>query len=188
MDVIADGDVAIRPMRDEDAEYARVVEWRNRAHVREWWDPDDPPMTLEQVVDEYRPGVTGAIADRIGVIEVASAAVGLVQYYPWSAYPDELAAMDLTVPEGAWGLDILLGDAAFVDRGFGSRAVRMLCDHLLTHEGATAVAFGVDVGNARARRAYEKAGLVGTVEFLDTDMRDGARVRSLLMVRRRGDG
>ena len=173
-------------MRDEDAEYERIVEWRNRPHVREWWDPDDPPMTLAQAVDEYRPGIVGATPDRMCVIEVDAVPAGFVQFYPWSAYPDELRAMELTVPEGAWGLDIFIGVAALMDRGIGSRAVRLVCHHLFDHEGAAAVAFGVDVRNARARRAYEKAGLVGTVEYLDTDVRDGERVRSVLMVRSRG--
>src|SRR5512141_1541843 len=37
-----DGDLAIRRLRDDDADYALLVRWRATPHVREWWDPDDP--------------------------------------------------------------------------------------------------------------------------------------------------
>jgi RimJ/RimL family protein N-acetyltransferase len=59
---------------------------------------------------------------------------------------------------------------------------------MLAHEGATAGAFGVDVDNARARRAYQKAGMTPTVEYTDLDVRDGQRVRAVLMLRMAGAG
>ncbi|HET9050149.1 MAG TPA: GNAT family N-acetyltransferase [Candidatus Dormibacteraeota bacterium] len=183
--MIRDGDVALRPMRDDDADRARYVEWRNRPHVREWWDPDDPPMTLAQVEAEHGPSLKGSGPDRLFIIEVDSVPVGFVQSYPWSAYAGELADLGLTVPDGAWGLDIFIGDEAHVGRGVGTRVVRMLGDHLFATEDASALAFGVDLRNLRARRAYERAGLVGTVEYLDTDTRDGQRVRSLFLIRER---
>jgi len=68
-------------------------------------------------------------------------------------------------------------------RGLMTRAVRLLCDHLLSAEGATCVAFGVDVDNHRARRAYRRAGMTPTVEYLDLDTRGGERVRCVLMTR-----
>ncbi len=55
-DVIAtDGDVVIRRMRDNPDDYALIVGWRNRPHVREWWDPDDPPLTVDDAIEELRP-------------------------------------------------------------------------------------------------------------------------------------
>lgn len=177
------GTLTIRAMRDAAEEYARVAAWRNLPHVREWWEPDNPPATAESVAAEYRPDVLGTTPTRVGIIEVDAAPAGLLQWYPWAAYEQDVAETGMIVPPGAWGLDIFIGDPGLVGRGVGSAAVRLLCDHLLDAEGATAVAFGVETGNRRARRAYEKAGLVATTEFLDTDTRGGERVTSVLMVR-----
>jgi RimJ/RimL family protein N-acetyltransferase len=173
-------------MRDRDDDYARVVGWRNSPHVREWWDPDEPLLTMDRAVEEYRPGIGGAAPERLAVIEVAGVPVGLVQYYPWAAYREELAAMGLTIPAGAWGLDLFIGEPDRVDQGIGSKTVRLLCDYLMAEEGASAVALGVDRDNLRARRAYEKAGMTPSVEYLDTDIREGQRVRAVLMVRLAG--
>jgi aminoglycoside 6'-N-acetyltransferase len=175
--------LTIRPMRDAAEEYERLAAWRNLAHVREWWDPDDPPMTVESAVEEYGPDVAGRTATRAAVIEVDGESIGFLQFYPWAAYQQELVDIGVEVPAGAWGLDIFIGEPRWLGRGIGSRAVRMLCDRLIRDEGATAVAFGVEKGNLRARRAYEKAGLTPTVEFLDSDTRGGERVLSILMVR-----
>jgi aminoglycoside 6'-N-acetyltransferase len=184
--IVEDADLAIRRMADADDEYARIAAWRNRPHVREWWDPDQPPMTTEAAVAEYRADVLGRTATRAAIIEASGTPVGFIQYYPWAAYADSLAELGITVPDGAWGLDVFIGEPQWVGRGIGSRAVRLLCDHLLRDRGASAIAFGVAADNARARRAYEKAGLVPTVEFLDTDTRDGERMTSVLMLRSAG--
>lgn len=181
--VLRTHDLTIRRMRDTAEEYALFAVWRNQPHVREWWDPDDPPMTMESAMAEYQPDVCGPSPTRAAIIEVGAAPIGFIQFYPWSAYAADLAAIDLDVPAGAWGLDIFIGDPQWLGRGIGSRAVRLLCEHLFSHEGASAVAFGVATDNLRARRAYEKAGMVSTTTYLDSDTRHGQRMASILMVR-----
>jgi len=185
--IVSDGNLRLRAMRDHEDDYARVVAWRNQPHVRQWWDPDDPPMTMQMAMAECRPCLAGIEPDHLAFIEIEELPVGFVQYYPWAPYAGELAGMGLAVREGSWSLDIYVGEPDWVNCGIGSRTVRMLCDFLFLHEGASEVAFGVDRENARARRAYEKAGMTPTVEYLDTDTRDGERVWSVLMVRSPGD-
>jgi len=181
--IAADGELCLRAMRDADDDWTRLVTWRNRPHVRAWWDPDDPPYTLERARADCGPALRGEDPDRLAVIEVAGAAVGFVQFYPWAPYRHELELMDVDLPEGAWSLDILIGEPEWLDRGVGSRTVRLLCDHMLHREGASCVAFGVDRDNARARAAYLRAGMVAAGEYLDLDTRGGERVWSVLMVR-----
>jgi aminoglycoside 6'-N-acetyltransferase len=179
----AGGGVRLRPMRDAASDYALLTAWRNAPHVRAWWDPDDPPLSVAQAVAEYGPGVRGEAPERALVIEVDGAPVGFVQLYPWAPFASELEQMGLDLPEGAWSLDILVGEPEWIGRGVGSRAVRAVCDHVFAEEGASCVAFGVDLDNRRARGAYLKAGMAPTVEYLDLDTRGGERVRCVLMVR-----
>lgn len=188
-DVIAtDGDVAIRRMRDEPADYERIVEWRNRPHVREWWDPDDPPLTLDGAIAELRQRTEPGDATIACIIAVDGTPAGYLQFYPWAEEHEYLAEVGITIPAGAWGLDIFIGEGSLVDRGIGSRAVRLISDHLFTEHGATAVALATEAGNLRAQAAYVRAGMRVVERFLDTDTRGGQRVESLLMIRDRPGG
>jgi len=189
-DVIAtDEDLAIRRVRDEDADYARLVGWRNSPHVREWWDPDEPPVAMDGVIEEL--GLRGAGDDPTVpcIIELAGEAVGFIQFYPWDAEKVYLAEIGLRLPEGAWGLDIFIGDAGLAGRGIGSRAVRLLSDHLFAEKSATVVALITESTNARSHASYRLAGMrVSGEPFLDTDFRAGQRVESILMIRDRPGG
>lgn len=172
-------------MRDDDGDYAIYAAWRNQAHVRHWWDPDDPPMDVSAARAECRPAITGADPTTMCFIERANVAIGFVQFYDWASYPEEVRQMDVAIPAGAWGLDIFIGEKAALGRGVGSTVVAGLGDYLF-ERGAGALMFGVDRDNRRAQRAYIKAGMSPTREYVDIDIRDGARITSVLMERYAG--
>ena len=189
-DVIAsDAELVIRRLRDQPDEYARIVAWRNSPHVREWWDPDDPPLTLEAAIEELGPGRSGDGHTTFCIIELAGEPVGFIQFYPWDAEETYLSEIGLRLPEGSWGLDVFIGDPGLAGRGIGSRAVRLLSDHLFAGESATSVALITEATNARSHAAYRRAGMsVSGGPFLDTDLRAGQRVESILMIRDRPGG
>lgn len=189
-DVIAsDADLVIRRLRDQPEEYSRIVTWRNSPYVREWWDPDDPPLTLEAAIEELGPGEDGDGQATFCIIELAGDPVGFIQFYPWDTEAAYLAEIGLRLPKGSWGLDIFIGDSGLAGRRIGSRAVRLLSDHLFAEESATAVALITEATNARSHAAYRRAGMRASGEpFLDTDLRDGQRVESILMIRDRPGG
>jgi len=188
-DVIGtDGNLAIRRMRDRTDDYDLIVGWRNSPHVREWWDPDEPPLDRAAAEAELRAATGDADPTTACIIEVGGEPAGFIQFYPWSSEARYLAEVGIGVPEGAWGLDIFIGEVAWLHRGIGSRAVRLLSDHLFEERDATAVALVTELGNTHAHAAYERAGMHAVREFLDTDHRGGQRVRSLLMIRHRHRG
>src|ERR1700722_745243 len=135
--IAADGGVLIRRMRDHPDDYALIVDWRNRPHVREWWDPDDPPLTLDGAIEELRPLTDGADANTAAIIEFEGAAVGYLQFYPWDEETAYLAEVGVTIPGGAWGLDIFIGEDSLVNQGIGSRTVRPHRDPLVSLHGRT---------------------------------------------------
>jgi aminoglycoside 6'-N-acetyltransferase len=188
-DVIAsDGDLVLRRMRDRADDHELIVGWRNRPHVREWWDPDDPPLTVEAAIEEYREAADAIHPTVMCIIERAGIPAGYLQFYPWDAEQEYLEEVGLTLPAGAWGIDIFIGEPGLLAQGLGSRAVRLISDHLFAAEGATAVALATEAGNARAQAAYVRAGMRPIRQFLDTDLRDGQRVESVLMIRDRPGG
>lgn len=186
--IAADGDLAIRRLRDEPDDYALIVAWRATPHVHEWWDPDEPAPDLATVAAELRPSTRGSDPTTACIIEVAGRPAGFIQFYPWASEAEYVKEVGISVPAGAWGLDIFIGDPACLHRGIGSRAVRLLSDHLFTTRGATAVALATEATNVHAHAAYERAGMRAAQEFVDTDRREGRRVRSVLMIRDRPGG
>jgi aminoglycoside 6'-N-acetyltransferase len=186
--IAADGDLVIRRMRDHIEDYERIVAWRNQPHVRQWWDPDDPPLTLEAAIEELRAETQPAHRTTACIIEVSGVPAGYLQFYPWDGEKRYLEEVGITLPDGAWGLDILIGEPALIDQGIGSRTVRLLSDHLFSEHAATAVALVTEAGNSRAQAAYARAGMRSVERFMDTDLRNGQRVESIVMIRDRPSG
>lgn len=186
--IAAEGDLAIRRLRDEPDDYALIVAWRGTPHVHEWWDPDEPPPDLAAVAAELRPTTRASDPTTACIIEVDGRPAGFIQFYPWASEGEYMREVGISVPDGAWGLDIFIGEPACLHRGIGSRAVRLLTDQLFTNDGVSAVALATETTNTHAHAAYERAGMRAVQEFLDTDHRDGLRIRSLLMIRDRPGG
>jgi aminoglycoside 6'-N-acetyltransferase len=182
--IATDGDLTVRTMRDEEAEYALIARWRSQPHVHEWWDPDDPSPTLEQVRAQYGPRVRGEDPTTACVIELDGTPIGYLQFYRWRAWPEDDAALDVRADPGTFGLDVFIGEPDLIEHGLGTRAVDHVCAYLERDRGASAVALTTERTNLRAQRAYEKAGFRKIREVLDTDTRDGERVWCWLMVRR----
>ena len=183
-DLCRDGDLSIRRMRDDRADHDLIVRWRNAPHVAEWWSTDDDPTptTYDRVVREYGPGTEDASWSIDCIIAVGDRAVGFTQFYPWSGAADEAREMGIPDIDGSYGLDIFIGEPDMVGRGVGSRAVALLSRYLFDAHDATSVALLTPVGNARAHRAYEKAGFRKVTQTLDTDVVNGERRMSWLMV------
>lgn len=186
--IAADGDLVVRRMRDRVADYDLIVGWRNLPHVREWWDPDDPPLTVEAAMEEFRQADDPSNPTVVCIMERFGTPVGYLQFYPWDSEREYLEEVGLTLPPGAWGLDIFIGEAGLLGQGLGSRTVRLISDHLFAADGATAIALATEAGNARAQAAYVRAGMRPVRHFIDTDLRDGQRVESILMIRDRPGG
>ncbi len=54
-EIAREGDLAVRRLRDDPAEYRLLAEWLNRPHVKEWWEPDEPPITEREAASRYGP-------------------------------------------------------------------------------------------------------------------------------------
>lgn len=179
---VTEGDLTIRRLRDERDDFEAMARWRAEPHVREWWDPDEPPPTVDEIATDHRDR-TNPDHRTIGcIIELDGRPVGYLQYYRWLDFEDEDEEMDVGAEPGSWGIDIHIGEPALVGKGLGSRAVTAICRYLARERGAADVRLTTEVTNLRAQRAYEKAGFVKLRKVLELDTRDGERVWAWLMV------
>jgi aminoglycoside 6'-N-acetyltransferase len=150
-----------RPMAADDLPLVR--RWLETAHVSEWWtdspeeftfDGDDPAVDQFIVVKDEHP-------------------FAYLQCYHQGASPENGLGLH---PAGTRGIDQFIGEAGMVGCGHGSAFIRAFTDELLA-AGTPRIITDPNPANARAVRAYEKAGFLKQREV---DTPDG---RALLMVR-----
>jgi aminoglycoside 6'-N-acetyltransferase len=154
---------AFRPMTA--ADLPTIQRWLGAPAVAEWWH--DPAEQFELVSGDL---------DHPDMSQFIVAADGrdfaYLQCYNISAWNVGFGPQ----PAGTRGLDQFIGESDMLDRGHGSAFIRSFTDRLLS-TGAPRVVIDPAPGNARAIRAYDKAGFVRD-QIVDTP--DGP---ALLMMR-----
>ncbi len=140
-------------------------------------------MTLAAATEEYRGDALEGSPTTACIIERGGEPIGFLQFYRWNADPESVQALGLTFDDEAWGIDLFLGEPSFVNRGIGPLVIDLACRFLFEERGASSVALVAAQDNSRALRAYEKAGFRRGQAVLDTDVKDGQRVWSWLLVR-----
>ena len=145
-----------RPMSADDL--PMIHRWLANPHVVEWWGETDEQFAL--VSDDLK----NPAMDQF-IISAGGRPFGYLQSYDLDAWPDDAFRAH---PPRTRAIDQFIGEPDMVGRGHGSAFIRALVDNLLA-AGAPRVVTDPDVDNARAIRAYEKAGflkdgVVATVE------------------------
>jgi aminoglycoside 6'-N-acetyltransferase len=130
-----------------DADLPMLGEWLEHPHVAEWWDEVDDKLV------EIRAAMTDPSTQPF-IIELDGGPIGYIQYYDPHAEEDHPYRDQ---PEGTLGIDQFIGEPELVGIGHGSRLIAAFVEGLF-RRGAARVIIDPDPHNARAIRAYEKAG------------------------------
>src|SRR3982074_1211121 len=141
---MAPSNYVFRPMTATDLPLIR--RWLEPPHLARGWH--DPAERVELVSGDLdHPGMAQYI--------VASDAgpFGYLQCYNLSDWNTGFGPQ----PSGARGLDQFIGEADMLGRGHGSAFIRAFTERLLA-KGTPRVVIDPDPTNARAIRAYERAG------------------------------
>jgi aminoglycoside 6'-N-acetyltransferase len=152
-----------RPMSAGDLPLVR--DWLSLPHVKEWWGDPDEQFGLvsgdmsEPAMDQY-------------VVSFEGAPLGYLQCYRLTDWNICFGPQ----PGDTRGIDQMIGVPEMIGRGHGSGFIRVFIEDLLAN-GTPRVVVDPDPTNARAIRAYERAGFQKT-HLVDTP--DGV---ALLMVR-----
>jgi aminoglycoside 6'-N-acetyltransferase len=130
------------------ADLPLIRRWLETPHVSQWWhdpaeqlelvsgDLDHPDMAQYIVASDRRP-------------------FAYLQCYNLSDWNTGFGPQ----PHGTRGLDQFIGEADMLGRGHGSAFIRAFTQRLLG-QGAPRVVIDPDPANARAIRAYERAGFL----------------------------
>ena len=145
-----------------------VKRWLAMPHVTEWWGDADEQYELVSG-DLSHPAMDQFI------VAIDGRPFAYLQCYDLTAWNSGFGPQ----PLGTRGIDQFIGEPDLVDRGHGSAFIRAFTDGLLA-AGTPRLVTDPDPANARAVRAYEKAG------FHRDRMVDTPDGPALLMVRNAG--
>jgi aminoglycoside 6'-N-acetyltransferase len=122
--------------------------WLAAPHVAEWWDggPEAALAEIEEAMD--------SVSTEPLIVELDGKPIGYLQSYD-PHLEDDHPYRDQ--PTGTLGVDQFIGVPELVGIGHGSRFVRQFAE-MLFEEGCPRLIIDPDPANARAIRAYEKAG------------------------------
>jgi aminoglycoside 6'-N-acetyltransferase len=162
----AAGDYRFRPMIEADMPMAH--RWLETPEVQRWWgDADGEVSLLEEDLSDPRMSMW--------IVSYRGRPFAYIQDYDPTAWAMHHFG---DLPLGSRGVDQFIGEPDMLNRGHGSAFIRAHVDGLMA-AGAPVVGTDPDPDNARAIRAYEKAGFTALRQTLDWE---GQPV--LLMVRR----
>jgi len=129
------------------ADLPMVRRWLAAPHVAQWWGDANEQFTLVRG-DLDHPGM-----DQL-IVAQDDRPFGYLQCYDLVTWPDQAFGPQ---PPGTRAIDQFIGEPDMIDRGHGSAFIRAFVDGLLA-AGTPRVLTDPDPANARAIRAYEKAG------------------------------
>jgi RimJ/RimL family protein N-acetyltransferase len=128
--------------------------WLNAPHVARWWYGDD--ASWRGVEEKYVPRIEGRDPVEPYVILHGDESIGYIQTYAIS-HDEEYSS--LVGVEGSAGVDMFIGEAAYLYRGLGAQILRrFLPEVVFRHESVAVCVIGPEPKNLAAVRAYEKAG------------------------------
>ncbi|MGI8855803.1 MAG: GNAT family N-acetyltransferase [Thermomicrobiales bacterium] len=130
--------------------------WLQTPHVLEWWWGGVAPP-YEAVAEKYGPDIRGEEPTACYLILYAGNAIGYIQTYRISDYPEYAAAVG--ADEEAAGVDLLIGEEEYLHKGLGSHILRRFLRAIVfAADDIASCIIGPSEANTIAIRAYEKAG------------------------------
>ena len=135
-----------RPVSEDDLPL--LAAWLAEPHVAEWWH-DGPEASLAEIREAM-----DSISTEPLIVELDGKAIAYLQSYD-PHLEDEHPYQDQ--PFGTLGLDLSIGDPRLVGIGHGSALLSQFIEELFA-EGVPRVIIDPNPTNARAIRAYAKAG------------------------------
>ena len=133
-----------------------VAHWLQMPHVLEWWWGGVAP-SYEAVVEKYGSRIRGEEPTDPYLILSGERPIGYIQTYMIRDYPEYAAVVDTDADTA--GVDLFIGEAAYLHRGLGSPILRAFLRGIVFGAGdAMSCVIDPSEANRIAIRAYEKAG------------------------------
>ena len=173
--------VAFRPIAG--ADLPALLRWLEDPDVHRWYDEGE--LTLANITARFMPVIDGSEPTRGFLIVIDGQPAGYIQAYAIGDHPDYQRQVD--VDPRAVATDLFIGDAACRNRGWGAVVLAAFLDRVVFGEmGAALAMIAPDTANARAVRAYARAGFrwVKTVPVVDEEHPGNTGDEYVMLLRR----
>ncbi len=150
----AEPDISFRRITPEDAE--NLVRWQSEEEVAAWWwDHQDEPR--DKLIGEWVANLFDPTDETARyVISVDGHDIGEIQDYKLADYPE--AAAEVGISNSA-GVDMLIGEPGWRNRGIGTAVLRKYVDEVVfSRPRVETCIIDPHPENKRAIRCYEKVG------------------------------
>ena len=144
-----------RVVRDD---FPLLASWLAQPHVERWWNNEFTPEAIEA---DFGPTADGKEPNQDHLILLDDRPIGLMQYYRWADYPEDIEEMApiMAVPNEAVSIDYLIGAPGLIGRGIGTAMIVRFCEWIWdTNPAASCVLVPVCSANERSWRALLSAG------------------------------
>lgn len=129
-----------------------LCSWVKQPEVARWWYESD--LDWPSFLSKYRDKLSKGVAFPF-LVCFDGQPIGYIEYYiankvgdGW--WPD--------LPSGVYGIDVFIGEAQKLGRGYGSIFIRKFIDMLAEKSEVKKIILDAAVDNLRAIRCYEKVG------------------------------
>lgn len=173
---ISNEDIRIRSMTDLD--FSILLKWLTDDRVLAFYDGRDTHYNAATLKSNYSEE-WDTIYYRV-IFEYKGNEIGYGQIY---RLYDELYE-EYQYPQSGeivFAMDQFIGEPEYWNRGIGSKYVQMVLEFLKAEQNADAVILDPWKSNARAIRAYEKAGFKIIAELPEHEVHEGKKVDCYLM-------
>jgi aminoglycoside 6'-N-acetyltransferase len=171
--VAQDGDLVVRLMRDEDADYWHMSRWLSDDRVLEYYDGRDNPLSVEGAREKYGPRSRGEGSVSSCILELEGKPIGYLQFYRTDDFDEWRTLIGLEPDPARYSIDIFIGEPALWNQGLGTRALRSVLGHLFGDREASAVVITPFAWNERAIRCYVNAGFRKVRFMPEVEMHEG---------------
>lgn len=176
------GRIEFRPLRRDD--FSTLCTWLARPHVREWWQHDPSPASVET---DFGPGVDGDDPVEYFIVAIDGAECAFIQSCQLHDEDEWWNALQVvSAPRDAFTIDYFIAEPTRIGRGHGTTMIgAFLADRWRRYPDATCSIVDVDPANAPSWRALENNGYHAVWEGeLDlSDPRDQGPTRIYLLER-----
>ena len=173
-------DISIRRVLDDEQDYLLMSRWLTDERVLEWYEGRDNPHDLAKVREKY--GLRARGEDRVVpcLILRQGSPIGYIQYLALNEEEGTITGLDDS--EGAYGIDMFIGEVSLWSQGIGTTALTALVRYLFEVLGALRLTIDPIVTNHRAIRCYEKSGFKKVKVLPNHEPHEGQRRDSWLMI------
>lgn len=150
-------DITFLPL--DQSHFPLLLAWLQAPYVKAWWDKDVvwTPELVQAKYGEYAKGfkTEDGIQKKIRAFVICSDGLPIGYIQTYNAYDFKRSKPLTGLSEDLGAFDMFIGEASYLNKGLGSRALALFLDTYSEHKYTFA---DPDCDNLAAIRAYEKAG------------------------------